>query len=263
MNRQPKQPLHIKKQLLIDGDILIYTIALQNEEAVNWGNGLWTLHSYEDKCCGLVDEAIKTLKENLDGDKVRICLTSPTNFRKDVLPTYKDNRKAKRKPLVLPLLRKHVMENHKGVMWDNLEADDVLGILATTPDPYYDYDNVIVSIDKDLKQIPTKVCADGTTVTEITQEEADYWFMIQSLTGDAVDGYTGCPSVGIKTAEKILGDDINVPILELWDKVVHTYQKKGYTEAEALQQARCARILRKGDYNRKKGEVKLWQPRRR
>ena len=107
------------------------------------------------------------------------------------------------------------------------------------------------------------MCADGTTVKEITKEEADYWFMIQSLTGDAVDGYSGCPSIGIKTAEKILGDDINVPILELWDKVVHTYQKKGYTEAEALQQARCARILRKGEYNRKKGEVKLWQPRRR
>jgi DNA polymerase-1 len=69
--------------------------------------------------------------------------------------------------------------------------------------------------------------------------------------------------VGIKTAEKILGTDINVPLLDLWDKVLQAYDKKGYTEAEALQQARCARILRHGEYNKKTGEVKLWQPRRR
>ena len=261
--RQPQVPTGTKREILIDGDILIYQTALQNEEAVNWGDGLWTLHSYEDKCCGLVDEAIKTLKENLKADRVKICLTSPTNFRKDVLPTYKDNRKAKRKPLVLPLLRKHVMENHKGIMWDNLEADDVLGILATTPDPYVDVEKVIVSIDKDLKQIPVGVSSDGINITKITPYEADYWFMTQALTGDLTDGYSGCPTVGIKTAEKILGSDTNVPLLELWDKVLQAYAKKGYTEDEALQQARCARILRAGDYNRKKGEVKLWQPRRR
>ena len=38
-----------KRVLLIDGDILCYKVALQNEEAINWGEGLWTLHCYEDK----------------------------------------------------------------------------------------------------------------------------------------------------------------------------------------------------------------------
>jgi len=261
--RQPQVPTGTKREILIDGDILIYQTALQNEEAVNWGDGLWTLHSYEDKCCGLVDEAIKKLKEDLQADRVKICLTSPINFRKDVLPTYKDNRKAKRKPLILPVLRKYIMEHHKGIMWDNIEADDVLGILATTPDPHFDVDKVIVSIDKDLKQIPVGVSSDGVNIQRVTPYEADYWFMTQALIGDAVDGYTGCPTVGIKTAEKILGTDINVPLLDLWDKVLQAYDKKGYTEAEALQQARCARILRHGEYNKKTGEVKLWQPRRR
>jgi DNA polymerase-1 len=44
---------------------------------------------------------------------------------------------------------------------------------------------------------------------------------------------------------------------------VDAYEKKGYTKTEALQQARCARILRYGDYNKKTGVVKLWQPRKR
>ena len=86
--RQPQVPTGTKREILIDGDILIYQTALQNEEAVNWGDGLWTLHSYEDKCCGLVDEAIKKLKQDLQADRVKICLTSPTNFRKDVLQAY-------------------------------------------------------------------------------------------------------------------------------------------------------------------------------
>jgi len=51
----------------------------------------------------------------------------------------------------------------------------------------------------------------------------------------------------------------NVPLLDLWKIVVGIYKDKGFTEKEALQQARVARILRHGDYNKKTGEVKLWQ----
>ena len=77
--------------------------------------------------------------------------------------------------------------------------------------------------------------------------------------GDTVDGYTGLPSVGPKSAEKILGGDPNKPLKELWHLVLKAYIDKGYTKAEAIQQARVARILRKGDYNRKTKKVKLWQ----
>jgi hypothetical protein len=46
---------------------------------------------------------------------------------------------------------------------------------------------------------------------------------------------------------------------DLWKIVKKIYVEKGYTEAEALQQARVAHILRHGEYNKKTGEVKLWQ----
>ena len=124
----------------------------------------------------------------------------------------------------------------------SLEADDVMGIMATEPHPTED--RIIVSIDKDMRQIPAKVSRDGETVENIPQRLADYWFMIQTLAGDSTDGYNGLPNVGVKTAEKMIQRYTNVPLLDLWKIVVGAYKAKGFTKKEALQQARVAHILR-------------------
>ena len=245
----------MKRKLLIDGDILIYKIATMNEVDTHWGNGLWTLHCDENICKTQVDSTIDDLLEDLQADDYVIALTDKTNFRKDVLPSYKDNRKSKRKPMVLNALREYVMDKHKAIIYKGLEADDVLGILATTP---HNDERVIVSIDKDLKQIPALISRDGKTIEKISKKDADYWFMVQTMAGDSTDGYSGVPKVGVKTAEKILGDN-NVPLLELWKKVLATFDKAGYSKKEALQQARVAHILTNKDYNKKTGKVKLWQ----
>ena len=244
-----------KKVLLIDGDILLYKIAMNNEVETHWGDGLWTLHSDANICKADVDLVIDDLGASLEADDYVVALTDSKNFRKDVLPTYKDNRKDKRKPLALKELREYVIKKHKGVVWDNLEADDVMGIMATEPT---EEERIVVTIDKDLKTVPCNLSSDGLNVERIPERLADYWFMIQTLTGDKVDGYDGVEGIGIKTAEKLIKKYTNVPLLDLWKIVKKIYVDKGYTEAEALQQARVARILRHGDYNKKTGEVKLW-----
>ena len=246
-----------KKVLLIDGDILAYKIATANEVDTHWGNGFWTLHCDEIQCKHEVDAKIDDLGQSLEADDYVVALTDKNNFRKDVLPSYKDNRKQRRKPMVLNALRDYIMEKHNGIMWKNLEADDVMGIMATEPHPTED--RIIVSIDKDMRQIPAKVSRDGETVEEIPQRLADYWFMIQTLAGDSTDGYTGLPNVGVKTAEKMIKQYTNVPLLDLWKIVVGAYKSKGYSKKEALQQARVAHILRHKEYNKKTGKVKLWQ----
>ena len=241
-------------KLLIDGDILIYKIATANEVATNWGD-LWTLHCDQKRCEAEVDNAINDLGSNLEADDYVVCLTDKDNFRKDILPSYKDNRKAKRKPMVLGALREYVMKKHNGVVWKNLEADDVMGIMATEPT---DEKRIIVSIDKDMKTIPCKLSQDGMTVDDVPLKLANYWHMIQTLTGDKTDNYDGIEGVGIKTAEKLIQKYTNVSHKDLWKIVQGIYKDKGYTEAEALQQARVAHICRHGDYNKKTGEVKLW-----
>ena len=53
------------RTLLIDGDILIYKIATQNEEPTHWGDGLWTLHCDEKICKAEVDRQIQELLDKL------------------------------------------------------------------------------------------------------------------------------------------------------------------------------------------------------
>ena len=242
------------RQLLIDGDIVLYKVAMANEVETHWGDGLWTLHSDEKVCQVQVDDVISNLLTELEADDYIVCLTDAINFRKDIMPSYKGNRKDKRKPLVFSQLRQYIFEHHYGVTYDGLEADDVMGILSTEP---AEEERVIVSIDKDLKQIPGLLSSDGKTIKEVNKAQADYWFLIQTLAGDLTDGYSGCPGIGVKTAEKLL--DIKVPLIDNWARVVKAYKKKDYLDGEILQQARVARILRHGEYDHTTGAVKLWK----
>jgi len=245
----------MKKTIIVDGDIVAYKSAIQSEVDTHWGNGFWTLHAEETQGKYLVVSEIEDLKEKLGADKVIVALTDKNNFRKDVLPTYKDNRKQKRKPILLSPLRKFLIDEYQAVIYPNLEADDVMGILATKPSK--GERKIICSIDKDLRQIPGHLY-DGESLTKHTKKHCDWWHMVQTLTGDAVDGFSGCPSVGKVTAQKILSDK-NMPLKKMWELVVKTYEKHGLFEHDAFQQARVAKILRHGDYNLKTGEVTPWQ----
>jgi DNA polymerase-1 len=148
-------------------------------------------------------------------------------------------------------IRERVMKEyeHAVIVKPTLEADDVIGILATKyPDEY-----AIWSADKDLKQIPAKHLTDDGFI-DISAEAADLFFYTQVLTGDTADNYKGCPGIGAVKAEALLSKG------EHWQTVVAAYEKAGLSEEDALIQARVARILRTTDWNEEKQEVNLWLP---
>ena len=233
--------------LLIDGDIIAYKAAASAEVATNWGNGQWTLHSFEPDVEVRVEDQIHKLLEAPVQDCV-IAFTDKHNFRKDVASYYKANRKDTRKPMLLGYAKEYMSKQYNTIMYRNLEADDVLGILGTK-----NRDTIIWSEDKDLLTIPAKHWINGEVV-EITEAEADYQFYYQTLVGDNTDNYKGCPSVGAVTANKLLSSGCT------WDTVVAAFKSKGLSEEVALENARLARILRDGEYNTETGEVYLWQP---
>ena len=233
--------------LLIDGDIIAYKAAASAEVATNWGNGQWTLHSFEPDVEVRIEDQIHKLLEAPVQDCV-IAFTDKKNFRKDVASYYKANRKDTRKPMLLDYAKKYMSLQYNTIMYRNLEADDVLGILGTK-----NRDTIIWSEDKDLLTIPAKHWINGEVV-EITEAEANYQFLYQTLIGDSTDNYKGCPSIGPKTANKILSSGCT------WEAVVEAFKSKGLSEEVALENARLARILRDGEYNTETGEVYLWQP---
>jgi DNA polymerase-1 len=90
----------------------------------------------------------------------------------------------------------------------------------------------------------------------ISEAQADYYHMFQTLVGDTSDGYKGCPGVGKVKAEALLSDHDR----SHWDIVKAAYEKAKLTEQDALTQARLARILRWSDWDNTKKEPILWTP---
>ena len=168
-------------------------------------------------------------------------ITTDTNsFRKKLSPTYKSNRK---KNKYVWLLREHY--RHNGAYCSNThEADDLIAdrALKLGKGNY-----IVVSIDKDLKQIGgyywsyykvKSKDAHGNfieneygfheseykqkTIEFISNNEADSFFWKQLLTGDAGDCIKGLRGIGAKTAEKILAKGTNNFI-----RVARSYIEKG------------------------------------
>jgi|14BtaG_2_1085337.scaffolds.fasta_scaffold11536_4 DNA polymerase-1 len=235
------------RTLLVDGDIVAYKAAVIAETPIDWGNGVWTLHAHEKDVIASMEDFMAKIIEESGCDEVITCLSGDKLYRKDVAPYYKANRKGTRKPMLLNFAKKYLSDNYNGKVEDKLEADDLLGILGSA-----DKNTVIWSIDKDLLTIPAYHLLDGK-VTEVDQEEADYWFLYQTLIGDSTDNYKGCPAVGAKTADKLLQEKGAT-----WQTVVDAFADKGFGEEVAIENARLARILRDGEYDFKTKEVSLW-----
>jgi DNA polymerase-1 len=253
----------MSRVLLLDADVIAYSAASACEVATHWGDGYWTWHVEENEVKDSVRAQIEQTMDELDGDSYKLCLTdSLGNFRRSVLPTYKGNRASVKKPIVLKEIKQWMIDELDAYYRPGLEGDDCMGILATVKSKD---ERVIVSIDKDMKTIPGLFCRNTKgcwEITEVSEDEADYWHLYQTLTGDTTDGYTGCPGIGPKKAEAILfgGSASWETNAQMWAAVVKAFDKAGLGDEEALVQARVARILRASDYNFKTKEPILWTP---
>lgn len=250
----------------MDGDIVAYKFSTAGEERIDWGEGTESVETNESKACSNTVEWIEHLEKELGANSHIICLSDPTRryWRHDVYPKYKSHRSQGHRPVLVDVIKKFLVDHMKGKIVPTLEADDVLGILATHPTRVKG-EKVIVTADKDLKQIPGlyyNVLKHGLGIQTISREDADRFFYFQTLTGDACDGFPGCPGIGPVRANKALDAVLYETGEEkfLWNAVVSVFLRKGLTEADALVQARVARICRWMDYDYGKKEVKLWSP---
>lgn len=249
----------MKTILLLDGDIIAWRTAKGVEKKTIFGH-IVTVHTDMSQAKNVADAKIAKEAEGLKGDQLVLCASDPARhyFRHDIWPDYKAGRDAG--PIAIAEVKAYLTEQYDYVWRPCLEGDDIMGILSTANMSKYAGKKVIVSQDKDMLTIPGYLSRDGRTVQHIDEREADWNHMLQTLVGDRVDGFAGCPKVGEGTAPKVLkrATDEDLP---LWDVVVARYEKAKMTEEDALVQARLARILRASDYDFKNKQVKLWEPR--
>ncbi len=234
-------------KLLIDCDFIVYKCCAAAETELDFGDDVIVVTSKFSDAYKCVQRDIEKIKREFPFyDEIIVVFTSPNNFRKKILPEYKGHRNRK-KPCGFKRVINQLKKDYKVIVKDTLEADDTMGIYATKYPG-----NIIVSPDKDMKQIPGKLYNFDETV-DITPEEGARWHLIQTMSGDNTDGYSGVPGIGIKRAEKIFSEKGYT-----WQAVVETFEEKGMTEADALTNARLARILTINDYDEAKKEPILW-----
>ena len=236
-------------KLLIDADFIVYKSCAAAETEIDFGEDVILVTSNFSDAYGATTRELNKIRNEFGSFTDLILFFSDVkNFRKKILPEYKGHRNRK-KPCGYKRVINELKKSYEVIIMDQLEADDAMGIYATK-----DPGNIIVSPDKDMKQIPGELYNLAEKFT-ITNEEGAKWHLIQTLAGDQTDGYSGVPGIGVKRAE-ILFNKKGYS----WKTVVEAFVEKELTENDALINARLAKILTADDYDFTKRKARLWTP---
>lgn len=248
--------------LLVDADGVAFKAASAVQRSILWDDDIFTTHADFDEAKDAFEQLLDRYVRVVDDAdaKVVLCYSCPTRhyFRHDLLDTYKGNRKSSAPPLALRDLKAWSSEKWETKTKPNLEADDVLGILATHP-KLIKGPKIIVSMDKDLRQIPgLHIDANDPDlgVFRVAEDFAERFLWTQVLTGDQTDGYTGCPGIGPVKAKGILSGVKGEA--QFAAAVWGAYDRAGLSQEEMAVQVNVARILKADNYDFKRKEPKLW-----
>lgn len=154
-----------------------------------------------------VSQMMHSILDTVDADTFRVFLSGADNFRYDINPEYKANRKDTPDPRWRAACKEFLVTEWEAEVTEGYEADDALGIHQTK-------DTIICSIDKDLNMVPGlhyswPIVRKGVTVREgiiyeVSEIDAIKSFFISLLVGDRVDNIIGVQGIGPVKAAKII-----------------------------------------------------------
>ena len=143
-----------------------------------------------------------SLRAKLNPEEMYVILSDGIGFRGDIatIKKYKGNRDDAPKPEWYEETRQFLVDNYGALVYQSVEADDVLA-LCQGPD------TCIVSIDKDLLQVPGRHYNWVNDARKIVKPEVGIRKLYeQVLTGDSTDNIPGIRGIGPKTATRMLKD---------------------------------------------------------
>lgn len=244
---------------ILDVEIILHRAISVAVYEFEWAPDEWTYNVRLGEAKAHILSDIDKVRATAPTHDLALALSDSYSFRYFVWPGYKSNRRDRRKAAGFGALKAWLVaagDTHgwKILRLPQVEADDVMGLYAGNGD-------LIVSGDKDLRTVPAlHLDPDTGEIEEVTTAAANLLFWKQTLTGDTSDGYPGCPGMGEASANKLLSGLDPGDTSAAWEAIVGAYEKKNLTERDALVQARCARILRPGEYDTERMIPKLWKP---
>jgi len=179
---------------LIDGDIVAYRCAASCMPSK-------TRPEKEDLSVAIsrADELCYRILNSCQADEYRIFISGTDNFRNQLYPEYKANRREIIRPEHLDPVRLFLVGEWKASVTAGHEADDAIGIAANEH-------SVICSIDKDLRQIPGEHYNFVKDVFDtVSPYDAVRNFYTQLLVGDPSDNVAGVAGIGTVKAGRVLG----------------------------------------------------------
>lgn len=187
---------------IIDGDVLVYM-------------SIWKTESLEESKAKFLENLNDVLNSLFTKDYV-MAIGGPDNFRVDLYPDYKGNRKKAKdtRPEWFGDLKSWASTLEGSVESDNCEADDLVRVWALECDKA-GIDRCVVSVDKDLDCIPGSHYNPRTkSIYQVCEEYSERFYWQQVLTGDSVDNIPGLYKVGPVKAKKLLEDALTHDELE-------------------------------------------------
>lgn len=225
---------------IIDADTYIYKAAATCKELAEIQPGMFYEVYNINNARKYLRETFENLTSRCGCDTYMLVIGGVgKNFRTILNPKYKENRKKQAKPLMLDKVRQLVFDEFTTCYIPSLEADDTCRIMMEE-----DKDNVVVSVDKDLRTFSGKIYDSyHDEVKFITPLQAEANFKRQLLMGDKTDGYSGLPKVGPATADKLLLKGITI------DDIAQMYIDSGLGIDTFETVYNCAKIIGRQEYN--------------
>lgn len=157
-----------------------------------------------------LEEAISSANSYLSGlingskiDEFHLFFTIGKNFRYDIYPEYKANRKNNEKPHFFNEVREYLVKEYNGIHGYNLEADDILNIYKNK----YIKDltsYIVISTDKDINNLfGLNYDIKNDVARLVDTEYAEQYFWGSVITGDTADNIKGVPGKGPAFIKKL------------------------------------------------------------
>lgn len=224
---------------VIDGDVLLY-LSCRNRYPQEAGKTIVTLDddgervpiefskaedaAYLEESWNNVKDNIKDTLEQLYCTDYVMAVKGEGNFRDEIYPEYKANRRNKTHDntyRIVKTLRSLAIHEGLAVPAHGMEADDLVRIWANEAKSAGRIP-IVCSNDKDLKCIPGKYWNLKTKKLEdISEEEATRLYYEQLLKGDPTDNIPGLPGVGPIGAKKALASCVTEE--EFQEVVISSY----------------------------------------